>query len=106
MAPCFYEFGDEPPSRCLELWRGNLNIHTNGNVSLCCFDINSELLAGNVLEDDLRTIVNSPRMRDMLRGMVRGEPPKRCLRCRQFETSVAPLRAPKEEPAVSPPAET
>jgi MoaA/NifB/PqqE/SkfB family radical SAM enzyme len=94
-APCFYEFGDEPPSMCLELWRGNINIHTGGNVSLCCFDANAELVVGNVLETDLRQIVNGPRMRALLKGMSRGKPPERCLRCHQFKTSVAPLRAPK-----------
>jgi len=94
-APCFYEFGDEPPSMCLELWRGNLNIHTGGNVSLCCFDANAELVVGNVVETDLREIVNGPRMRALLKSMVKGRPPPRCLRCHQFETSVAPLRAPK-----------
>lgn len=97
-APCFYEFGDEPPSMCLEMWRGNFNVHTSGDVSLCCFDINTELNVGNVLETDLRDIVNGPRMQKMLASMIRGAPPPRCLRCRQFETSVAPLRAPKEEP--------
>ncbi len=96
-APCFYEFGDESPTMCLELWRGNLDLLTNGDVSLCCFDINGELSVGNVMETDLPAIVNGPRMREMLASMVRGDPPARCLRCRQFETSVAPLRAPKDE---------
>lgn len=95
-APCFYEFGDETPSMCLEMWRGNFNILTNGEASLCCFDINAELSVGNVLETEIRHIVNGSRMRAMLGAMIRHDPPKRCLRCRQFETSVAPLRAPKE----------
>ena len=96
-APCFYEFGDEPPTMCLEMWRGNFNVLTSGDVSLCCFDPNAELVVGNVLETNLRAIVNGPPMRGMLSGMVRGRPPVRCLRCRQFETSMAPVRAPKEE---------
>jgi len=95
-APCFYEFGDEPATMCLEMWRGNLNVLTDGDVSLCCFDPNAELTVGNVLETDLTAIVNGGPMRRMLTGMIRGQPPTRCLRCRQFETSVAPLRAPKE----------
>ncbi|MBN1347072.1 MAG: radical SAM protein [Phycisphaerae bacterium] len=95
-APCFYEFGDEPPTMCLEMWRGNFNILTSGDVSLCCFDPNAELIVGNVLETDMPEIVNGPAMRKMLSGMTNGRPPARCLRCRQFETSVAPLRAPKE----------
>jgi MoaA/NifB/PqqE/SkfB family radical SAM enzyme len=94
-APCFYEFGDEPPSMCLELWRGNIDVHTGGNVSLCCFDPNGELVVGNVLETDLRQIINGPPMRALLKSMVDGRPPARCLRCHQFETAVAPLRAPK-----------
>ncbi len=95
-APCFYEFGDEPPTMCLEMWRGNFNVLTDGSVSLCCFDPNAELIVGNVLETNLGSMVNGRPMRRMLTGMIRRQPPPRCLRCRQFETSVAPHRAPKE----------
>jgi len=93
--PCLYDTGDETPKMCLELWRGNLNVHTNGNVSLCCPDVHGDLTVGNVLKTELRDIVNGPRMRRMLTDMIRGNPPTRCLTCHQFETSKTPFSDPK-----------
>jgi radical SAM protein with 4Fe4S-binding SPASM domain len=95
-APCFYISANAPISMCLEAWRGNFNILTSGDVSPCCFDGNADLIIGNVLESKLSDIANGPRMRKMLADMVNRNPPGRCLNCNQFETSVAPLRVPKD----------
>ncbi len=95
-APCFYISANAPVSLCLEAWRGNFNILTSGDVTPCCFDGNADLVIGNVLETDFRSIVNGPRMRKILSDMIARKPPERCLNCNQFETSVAPLRVPKD----------
>ena len=86
--PCLYDTGDERPKMCLEMWRGNFNVHTNGEVSLCCFDVHGDLTIGNILETRLHDIINGPRMRQILTDTIRGNPPTRCLTCRQFEKSL------------------
>ena len=97
-APCLCQVDEEQPSMCLEMWRGNFNILTSGDVCLCCFDPEPEMLVGNVLETDLPAIVNGPPMRRILANTIAGKPPARCLGCREFRTSLASPRAPRLSP--------
>lgn len=83
--PAFYLDAPHPPPVCMELWRGNLNIWTNGNVSPCCFDPDGELVIGNVLTEDLAYMIRGPRMTKLLQNVLEKRPPGRCLRCRRFE---------------------
>jgi len=94
-APCLYQVDTPQASMCLEMWRGNFNLLTSGDVTLCCFDPEPELLVGNVLDTPFSAIVNGPPMKQILADTIRGAPPERCLGCRQFRTSIASPRAPR-----------
>jgi len=87
--------GNEDPGKCLEVWRGNLNVSTEGTVSPCCFDVNEELCIGNIFEESIAQMVQGPRMRRILEGLVNGNPPPRCVCCRQFTGFSGPLRTPR-----------
>lgn len=69
------------PVVCSELWRGNMDIKTNGNVSICCFDGLEDLVIGNVRKTSLKTIIDSGTFRDLLERVVAGDTPLRCRRC-------------------------
>ena len=81
-----------PPPLCMEPWRGNLNIYTNGEVSPCCCDWFTELSIGNVTEHPLGEVVRGARYKQLLDGFLRGEVPNVCLYCREFTVEGAPLR--------------
>ncbi len=90
---CMHDFGgNTPPGKCLELWRGNLNVMTEGSVSPCCFDGNQELCIGNIHEQTIEEIVHGERMRTLLASLITGEPPDLCVRCRQYMGFRGPLR--------------
>lgn len=72
---------DTPPFACSELWRGNMDIKTDGSVSVCCFDSSEELVIGNVTTDSLKSMIHNEKYRELLRQMVAGNLPKRCRRC-------------------------
>lgn len=87
--------GHEDPGKCLEVWRGNFLVSTEGTVSPCCFDVNEDLYVGNIFEHTLVEIAHGPKMRAILEGLARGNPPPRCMSCRQFTDWTGPLRTPR-----------
>lgn len=90
---CMHDFGgNESPGKCLEVWRGNFNVTTEGTVSPCCFDSNEELLIGNIFEESLEEMTRGPRMRAILQSLVTDKPPPLCMRCRQYEGFAGPVR--------------
>ncbi len=74
-----------PAPSCMELWRGNINVWSNGNVSPCCYDPDEEMIVGNVLEQSLAQIIRGNRMRQLMRDMLDGHPVKRCFHCYRYE---------------------
>ena len=68
--------------KCSELWRGNMDIKTNGNISICCFDGMEDLTIGNVSNTPLATIIDGDAFRNLLQRVVAGDMPSRCRRCK------------------------
>ena len=90
---CMHDLGgNTPPGKCLELWRGNLNVTTEGWVSPCCFDGNEELCIGNVFDQSIEEMAHGERMREILAKLIHGDPPQLCIRCRQYMGFRGPLR--------------
>lgn len=80
---------------CSEIWRGNMNIQTNGVVSPCCLDVEGELAIGNLNKQPLREILDGGVFQDMMRGFCRGKVPPRCMRCTEYGGKGVPLKIPK-----------
>jgi len=84
-----------PGPLCMEPWRGNLNVFTNGDVSPCCFDYFAELAIGNLYRQTLEEIVQGEAYRDLMAGLLAGQAPQRCVQCTEWKAEGVPLRAPK-----------
>lgn len=80
---------------CSEVWRGNLNVQTNGEVTPCCLDVQGALSVGNLRETRLSDLVNNAAHRRMLEGFVAGTPPERCMHCTEFSGEGVPVKVPK-----------
>lgn len=74
---------------CSELWRGNLNVFTNGEVSPCCFDLYGDLCVGNIRQETFTQILEGEAFRNLLVQFVEGDLPSRCLHC--HETPLSPV---------------
>ena len=66
---------------CSELWRGNMDIKTNGNISVCCFDSLEDLTVGNAATDNLNEVINHTALHTLLQRVATGDLPERCRRC-------------------------
>lgn len=84
-----------PAPLCLEPWRGNLNLYTNGDISPCCCDWFIDLCIGNVRTQRVGDILRGEAYRNLLRRFLAGDPPTNCLHCREFTVPGAPLRLKK-----------
>jgi MoaA/NifB/PqqE/SkfB family radical SAM enzyme len=82
ICPVFYFEEQRPESVvCMEPWRGNINVWTNGHVTPCSIDAFEDLVIGDLAEQSLREIISGQRYRDVLARFVRGEVPLRCMMC-------------------------
>ena len=61
-------------------WLRQSVILWNGDVTMCCYDFNGELVVGNIFEEPFEKIWRSPRYRRTRKAVVRGEP-KLCRNC-------------------------
>jgi MoaA/NifB/PqqE/SkfB family radical SAM enzyme len=84
-----------PPRVCMEPWRGNINIFTDGTVSPCCLDAFVDLSIGNLNTEPLADILKGEAWRELLRSTLAGNAPERCSRCSEFSDVGTPKRAPK-----------
>jgi hypothetical protein len=84
-----------PPVLCMEPWRGNLNVLSNGDVSPCCFDCYGDLRIGSAADSDLASIAANGAYRDLLARFLVGDAPSRCRRCIQYAPEKVPTRARK-----------
>ncbi len=101
VSPVFRFNGNDNTRICLELWRGNLNVLTSGQVMPCCVSIFGgdpcDLVIGNVNEQTLAEIISGRVYADLLRRTVEGHPPKLCRSCSEFSAPAIPRRAPRSE---------
>jgi MoaA/NifB/PqqE/SkfB family radical SAM enzyme len=99
VSPVFRFNGEDHTRICMELWRGNFNVLTNGDVMPCCVSIFGghpcDLVIGNVMNQTLDEIVHGPVYEKMLRDAVAGNPPKLCRSCSEFSSPRIPRRAPQ-----------
>ncbi len=65
---------------CRTLWR-NLVVMWNGDVIPCCVDMYGKLVLGNVTQQSLREIFNSPKARALRKHHLQGNFPKVCSSC-------------------------
>lgn len=97
ISPEFTFNGKGNVSTCMELWRGNMNILTDGTVIPCCVSVlsgNAEAIAiGNTNEQPLGEIVTGERFRRLLAEASSGHPPEPCRRCVEFCSPNIPRRA-------------
>ncbi|HNY87894.1 MAG TPA: SPASM domain-containing protein, partial [Candidatus Hydrogenedentes bacterium] len=92
------DLGFRPCTRrtaCSEVWRGNLNVQTNGEVTPCCVDVHGTLSLGNLHETRLSDLVNNAAHRRLLEQFVAGVPPERCMHCTEFSGEGVPVKMPK-----------
>ncbi|MBI5248857.1 MAG: radical SAM protein [Desulfomonile tiedjei] len=74
---------------CEQLYHG-LQVHVNGDVSLCCcVDIHGDLLVGNVHEDSIEDIWRGNAIRGIRTAWDAGNIPRTCSQCNMY----APLSA-------------
>ncbi|MBN1343321.1 MAG: radical SAM protein, partial [Phycisphaerae bacterium] len=85
VSPIFSFNGQDNTRVCMELWRGNINVLTDGKVMPCCVSIFGgdlgDLVIGNVNEEPLTDIVNGERYRKLLTDSLDGRPPTLCRSC-------------------------
>lgn len=75
------DISEKTKQKCSELWRGNMDIKTNGSISVCCFDSLEGLVVGNVDTTPLKSVIDSSEFRKLLRCMITGDTPALCRRC-------------------------
>jgi MoaA/NifB/PqqE/SkfB family radical SAM enzyme len=82
---------------CMELWRGNVNILTDGTVMPCCVSIFSgrpaDLTIGNVNNQSLTEIIQGAPYRRLLEMVISGDPPSVCRSCSEFCSPAIPRRS-------------
>lgn len=97
ISPEFSFTGKGNHHACIELWRGNLNVLTDGSVIPCCVCVLSgnpqAMIIGNVNEQTLEEIRTGGNFRRLLAETAEGKPPEPCLRCSEFRAPNIPRRA-------------
>ena len=79
---------------CMEPWRGNICVWTDGKVSPCCVDAHEDLIIGDVGEQSLCDIIGGQAYRDMLARFVCGDVPMRCVMCTDVKIEGVPSLIP------------
>jgi radical SAM protein with 4Fe4S-binding SPASM domain len=79
-----YEMRNEAPQLKLKPkvcgWLRQSVILWNGDVSMCCYDFNGELVVGNIFEEPFTRIWKSPKYKKIRKAVVKREP-KLCQNC-------------------------
>ena len=95
ICPAFQLEGDGRAFSCMEPWRGNINVYTNGKVTPCCLDGFEDLIIGNVLEQSLSDILRGDNFRKLLACFTEGRAPKRCASCSDVKLEGLPSLIPR-----------
>jgi radical SAM protein with 4Fe4S-binding SPASM domain len=53
--------------------RTHIGILVDGTVVPCCLDYNGKLKLGNIFEEDIKTIINSPRAKKIKIGFLNNQ---------------------------------
>jgi MoaA/NifB/PqqE/SkfB family radical SAM enzyme len=93
--------GSGSPQVCMEPWRGNVSVLSDGQVTPCCLDSAADLGIGNLNEQSFDDILRGEAFRTRLRMLMTGKAPKRCIECSEFTTPGLPRKAPKRKPRLS-----
>ena len=73
---------DETDTQFCYALRDQIGVLVDGTVVPCCLDHEGDLALGNLFEDDLDTILNSTRARELRRGFSHRQPAEAlCRRC-------------------------
>ena len=78
---------DKRESPCRELWRGLLVVLSNGDVTICCVDLNGDAVIGNVLDSPPGELFNSRAMRLLRKRHVARDFPAPCRSCAEYASS-------------------
>ncbi|HUT52913.1 MAG TPA: radical SAM protein [bacterium] len=92
-----YEGSGSPPV-CMEPWRGNVLVLTDGQVSPCCLDCKPDLVIGNLNEQSLGEILQGDAFHELIQRIISGNAPDRCVKCSEFSATGLPRKAPKRKP--------
>lgn len=79
------------PKSCGRPFRGNLFIRVNGDVSMCCFDYNHQLVIGNLHKQSLRDILMGTKLKAIRAAHNEGRFPDKCRECDQLHSREAAL---------------
>ena len=87
-----------PAMMCMELWRGNVSVFSDGQVTPCCIDCIPDLSIGDINDQSFSEIIKGQSFRDLIIRIVSGKSPKRCLECSEFTVPGLARKAPKIKP--------
>lgn len=97
VSPAFKFKADGNRRACMELWRGNVNVLTDGTVMPCCVSIFSgqpgALAVGNVKEQTIEEMVRGKAYWRLLELSIKGNAPGPCGLCAEFRSPAIPRRA-------------
>ena len=69
---------------CRELWRGQMVVLANGDVTVCCVDARGDAVLGNVRDRMPIEWFNSPEMRAFRKRHISGDLPDPCAHCGEY----------------------
>jgi len=96
MCPVFTTDGAGSPFLCMEPWRGNLTVWTNGKVTPCCLDTFEDLVIGNIHKEAFAEIIHGKAYRDLLNRFTKGAMPDRCANCSSPNIGQMPTLLPRK----------
>lgn len=82
-------------SSCFEPWRGNITLHSNGNITPCCLDASGALIIGNIKNEPLDEILKGEKYQNFLKSLSTLNLYDRCRGCTEFQSHNANKRIPK-----------
>jgi hypothetical protein len=95
VVPQFTMGGSHAGFTCMEPWRGNLMVFTDGTVSPCAIDCFQDLLIGAVPEQPLDQIFHGRPYRELLARLASGAAPPRCRCCPEARAAGLPVLIPR-----------
>jgi len=95
IGPVFNLDGARRDFACMEPWRGNLLVLTDGGVSPCAIDCFQDLIIGNVHSQSFSEIINGPPHRNLLARFLNGNLFERCATCADSKVAGIPTLTPK-----------
>lgn len=95
IGPVFKIEGDHQGFTCMEPWRGNLFVWSDGGVSPCAIDAFEDLTIGNIRNQTFEEIIHGEALREMMGRYSGGSVPERCARCTEVRPKGIPSLLPR-----------